>query len=266
MCGQIGLILGRKRRRVEEREYLKDVFTRLLLLSEPRGPHATGLAWVSRDGEHRIFKAPLPAREFIGEPAYQETLDGVDNAATILMGHTRWPTRGDVSNNLNNHPLRCLDCIGTANGTVVNADALFRRFRLRRHAEVDSEIIFRLASRLTDEDGRIDLDRLIAKLARFRGQMSAVMVSRLDPGTVIILKGDKPLFLWHHPKRRVVAYASDEEYLFEALEDDPDWRPLDIPAMTLLMFDHEALAKPLARSFHFTVQRRRNILSEGIIE
>ena len=265
MCGQIGLILGRKRRRVEEREYLKDIFTRLLLLSEPRGPHATGLAWVNRDGEHRIFKAPLPAREFIGEPAYQETLDGVGNHTTILMGHTRWPTRGDVQNNFNNHPIRSLDCLGTANGTINNADALFRRFRLRRHAEVDSELIFRLANRLTGEDGQIDVERLIAKLARFRGQMSAVLVSRRDPGTIIVLKGDKPLFLWLNPKRRAIAYASNEDYLFEALEDDLGWRPLDIPPMTLVQFDHESLGNHLARPFHFTVQRRRNIMPEGII-
>jgi hypothetical protein len=64
-------------------------------------------------------------------------------------------------------PLRSGDCLGTHNGTVVNADALFRRFRLRRYAEVDSEIIFRLASRMTGEDGRIALDRFIEKLARF---------------------------------------------------------------------------------------------------
>ena len=265
MCGQLGIVWGRKVRRMEEREYLKEVFTSLLLLSEPRGPHATGLAWVNRVGQHRIFKAPLPAREFIGEPAYQETLDGVDNAATILMGHTRWPTRGDVQNNLNNHPIRSLDCLGTANGTVTNADALFRRFRLRRHAEVDSELIFRLANRLTDEDGRIDQDRLTEKLARFRGQMSAVMVSRRDPGTTLVLKGDKPLFLWFHPKRRAIAYASDEDYLFEALEDDPGWRPLGIPPMTLVQFDHESLANHIARPFLFTVQRRRNTKPEGIL-
>lgn len=264
MCGQIGLILGRKRRRPEEREYLMDVFTRLLLLSEPRGPNATGLAWVSRDGEHRIFKAPLPAREFIGEPGYQETLDGLDNAATILMGHTRWPTRGDVQNNLNNHPLRALDCMGTANGTLLNADYLFRRLRLHRHAKVDSELIFRLANRMTGEDGRIDLDRLIAKLALFRGQLSAVIVSRRDPGTVLILKGDKPLSLWLHPKQRAVAYASEETYLAEALSGDKGWRPLDILPMTLARFDHEAIRDFDTHPFHFTIQPRRSIMPRGI--
>ena len=42
MCGLAGVIFGNKRRRAEEREYLAWLFTRLLLLSEERGPHATG--------------------------------------------------------------------------------------------------------------------------------------------------------------------------------------------------------------------------------
>lgn len=35
--------------------------------------------------------------------------------------------------------------IGAHNGTIYNADYLFRCFKLRRFAEVDSEILFRLA-------------------------------------------------------------------------------------------------------------------------
>ena len=264
MCGQLGILWGRKIRLREEREYLKDVSTRLLLLSEPRGPHATGLAWVNRNGEHRIFKAPLPAGQFIREKAYHETLDGVDNTTTILMGHTRWPTRGDTQNNANNMPLRCGNCLGTHNGTVVNADALFRRFRMRRHAEVDSELIFRLASRLSDDDGQIDLDHLITKLARFRGQLSAVLVSRRDPGTIIIIKGDKPLHLWLHPKRRAVAYASEEIFLHRALSGEKGWHPLEIPPMTLAVFRHDDLREVSTRPFSFTIQSRKSIMPRGI--
>lgn len=264
MCNQVGIVLGRKKRRAGEREYLKEVFTRLLVLSEPRGPHATGLAWVNDDGEHRIFKAPLPASLFIHEKSYRETLDGLHNGTTVLMGHARWPTRGDARNNLNNHPIRALDCIGTAQGTLLNADYLFRRLRLRRHAEVDSELIFRLASRLICDDGRIDLERLVARLALLRGQMSAVLVSRKDPGHIIVLKGDKPLSLWLHPKRRVVVYASEESHLAEALAGDKGWRPLDIPPMTVAVLDHETIKDFKTQTFHFTVQARRTGIFQGV--
>ena len=63
MCGQIGIIFGRKRRRPDERDYLRELFIRMLLHSEERGPHASGLAWLKTDGSHRIFKRPMRAHE-----------------------------------------------------------------------------------------------------------------------------------------------------------------------------------------------------------
>ena len=41
------------------------LFTRLLLLSEERGPHATGAAWLDADGGHRLFKRPVTAERFV---------------------------------------------------------------------------------------------------------------------------------------------------------------------------------------------------------
>ena len=106
MCGQVGIIFGRKRRRPDERDYLREVFIRMLLHSEERGPHASGLAWLKTDGSHRIFKRPMRAHELVYEKPFQELLGQVDNETTILMGHTRWRTRGNEFNNRNNHPIR----------------------------------------------------------------------------------------------------------------------------------------------------------------
>ena len=99
MCGQVGIIFGRKRRRPDERDYLREVFIRMLLHSEERGPHASGLAWLKTDGSHRIFKRPMRAHELVYEKPFQELLGQVDNETTILMGHTRWRTRGNEFNN-----------------------------------------------------------------------------------------------------------------------------------------------------------------------
>jgi hypothetical protein len=48
-----------------EIDALAETFTRLLLLSEHRGPHATGVAWVKRDGTMQVAKEPLPAHAFV---------------------------------------------------------------------------------------------------------------------------------------------------------------------------------------------------------
>ena len=55
MCGQVGIIFGQKRRRIAEREYLNEVFIRMLLCSEERGPHASGMAWIRTDGLFTAF-------------------------------------------------------------------------------------------------------------------------------------------------------------------------------------------------------------------
>ena len=78
------------------------------------------------------------------------------------------------------------------NGTIRCADYLLRRWKMRRFAEVDSEILFRLAANAA-RDGAMDIERFKARLRRCRGQITAVIACRTDPETVIVLKGNRPL-------------------------------------------------------------------------
>ena len=256
MCGLAGVIFGKKRRRAEERENLAWLFTRLLVMSECRGPHATGVAWLNRDGEHRLFKRPARAGQFVTDKAYQEVLSGIDNRTTILLGHTRWRTRGDERVNRNNHPIRAGDIIGTHNGTIYNADYLFRRFKLRRFAQVDSELLFRLAHNAVRDD-RIDMERFRARLELCRGQITAVLASRLDPETILVLKGNKPLELRAHRRYRVVLYASEPAFLDAVLADERGWRELPVPPMSMVVFRHEDLMEFSRESLEFIAQAKR---------
>ncbi len=93
----------------------------------------------------------MRAHELVYEKPFQELLGQVDNETTILMGHTRWRTRGNEFNNRNNHPIRAGIVIGARNGTIYNVDQLFRRLGLPCYAEMDSELIFRLADHFAPE-------------------------------------------------------------------------------------------------------------------
>ena len=77
--------------------------------------------------------------ELVYEKPFQELLGQVDNETTILMGHTRWRTRGNEFSNRNNHPIRAGIVIGTHNGTIYNADYLFRRLGYRIDFAVDDD-------------------------------------------------------------------------------------------------------------------------------
>jgi len=243
MCGQAGLILGRKRRRAPEIAILKTIFTGLLMRSESRGIHASGVAVINRAGDYSLFKRPMRATQLIAQIGFNDALGAFDHTTADVLGHTRYRTRGTEANNANNHPLRSADWIGTCNGTILNADTLFRRHCLYRHAEVDSELILRLADRCS-EDGRLDLPCFISALRPAQGQISAVFASLADPSITYILHGNRPLVLRAHCRYRAIAYASEARFLDEVLGDLPGWRDFPLPPMTLARFDHEDIFHP----------------------
>ena len=255
MCGQLGIIYCVKDRRPEEQSYLKWLFMYLLLLSERRGPYATGVSWLRDDGTHNIFKRPVRAAEFVKERQFVDLISEVDNNTTWLAGHTRWPTRGTVHMIANAQPLRASRIIGTHNGTIFNADELFRRLRLPRFAEVDSEIIFRMADDAL-RDGRIDVTVLKERLALCRGQISAVMASKLDPGTVVMIKGNMPLELRYHPEHQAIVYASDPAYLDVALASDPGWEQVVTKPMSIMTFRCHSIPQFELESFHLRNKTR----------
>ena len=222
MCGQIGLVFGEMRRSTKELDYMRKVFVYLLLLSQDRGPHATGVAWIKGDGKYNILKRPQKALDFIRNRAFLDFLVGADAEMTWIAGHTRWQTRGNASNNGNNHPIRAGQVIGTHNGTITNADSLFAYFDLPRSAQVDSELVFRLAE-ATLARGRIDVAAFKSRLALCRGEVTAVLASRLNPKEVVVIKGNKTLELRYNRSRQVVAYSSDAGYLDIALAGDRGW-------------------------------------------
>ncbi len=265
MCGQVGIIFGKKQRRAEERRRLAWLFTRLLALSEKRGAHATGIAWLKLSGEYKIFKRPLPAEIFIADKAYFDVISEIDNKTTVLLGHTRRRTRGDKRNNLNNHPIRAGEIIGTHNGTIYNANYLFNKFKLRRYAEVDSEIIFRLANRAF-RNGQLDLDGFKRQLSHCRGQLTAIMSSRSLPGTVLVLKGNKPLSLCFNKRHRAVLYASEKGFLDSVLEGERGWREVPLPPMSLVVFRFEDVSGYSREGFTFQAQARSMKVTTGGVQ
>jgi amidophosphoribosyltransferase len=229
VCGLTGAVIGTlAKRRVKDIEGFADVFTTMLLLSEHRGPHATGVAWVKRDGTTQVSKAPLPARQFIQSRAYLDWLIGVDREVTYLMGHTRWPSRGSVRNAEENHPLSCAPPIlVTHNGTLVDHLHHAARLGLPRTTHVDSELLARIAQRHAGAEG-IDLDAVLADLVRLDGSMSLALVATTRPEEIILLKGNMPLEVRIQPRGRVLLYASEARILDRALAGDAGWEPLPL--------------------------------------
>ena len=257
MCHLSGIILGRKMRRVAEREMLVSILRDVLVASGPLGPHATGAGWVKRSGEFAIYKDAVTAEKLVSMPEFDELVSSVDNTTTVLLGHARYRTRGDERNNANNHPLVANSVVGTVRGTLLNADELFPKFRLKRTAQVDSELLVRLAA-VTGRLGPIDTRRFLAGVRYCRGQISGILVSLQDPETILVLKGDTPLEFRYHKTARAVAYASKGSILDSVLVGADGWRVLEVPAMSLAVFRTDAIQDVELLPLEYHVQRPRS--------
>ena len=113
------------------------------------------------------------------------------------------------------------------------------------------------AFRLPNTDGAMDIERFKARLRRCRGQITAVIACRTDPGTVFVLKGNRPLELRWHPRRKAVLYASDPAYLDAVLAEEKGWREIAVPPMSLVVFRREDLAAYSVEPFEFVAQERK---------
>lgn len=240
MCGQVGIIFGRRCRTKSELDYFKKVFAYLLFLSEDRGPHATGVAWLKCDGKYRILKRPQKSRVFLRDKSFRSFLSGIDSDVTWLAGHTRWQTVGDASNNHNNHPILAGSIIGTHNGTVLNANSLFARLKLPRTAQVDSELIFRLADTTTN-NGCVNINAFKFRLALCRGEISAVMASKANPKDVVVIKGNRPLEIRYSKVHEAIVYSTDARYLNIVLAGNRGWKPVELHPMRIATFACDCL-------------------------
>ncbi len=238
MCGLAGVILGEKKRTKPELVCIRDLFDDLLVHSEHRGPFATGAAMTKADGSILVEKAPLPASEFVETPEYRSLMEHMGSDVTCLMGHTRWPTRGTHLDNRNNHPLVSEDdsVALSHNGTITNADVLFRRLKLPRMAQVDSEILLRLAERNTTCSG-IDVDGFIDDLACCAGRLSVVAVASSRPTEILLIKGNQPMELRYNADLALLAYASEPEILDNAWPARWTSEDIRLPAWTAVTVD-----------------------------
>ncbi|MHB9124570.1 MAG: class II glutamine amidotransferase [Armatimonadota bacterium] len=249
MCGLAGVLISKGRRSEADLGNIRSLFTRLLVESEHRGSYATGAAVISGDGTYRLVKEPLMASEFVETDAFRQSMNMLCRDTTLLMGHTRYPTRGSHLDNSNNHPLISNGPVGVGaargqnarvllchNGHVSNHTRLFEMTGLRREVQVDSEILLRFAER-NIHSGGIDIHGLADDLSRCRGKLSLVAVSTNRPDQVLLIKGNMPLELWHNKKHRLLAYASETQILEQSVGDADGWRALEIPPWSIAVVD-----------------------------
>jgi len=243
MCGLTGCFVGTPRRG-QRPLALTTWLARLLVESEHRGPHATGVAALLNDGTMHVAKAALPASRFVRTAAYRD----VCAHGTLFMGHTRWPTQGSHRQNQNNQPL--LSPVAphvalTHNGHLPMVDRYFAHFQLPRTWEVDSEVLLRLACRHVTPEG-LALPALLQDLTYCAGQLAVVLAVASHPDEMIFIRRDKPLYLAYHAGMHLLAYASEDAILHRALPWASQWQIHPIPVNTAWVVHRQHLTSPVS--------------------
>ena len=247
MCGLTGILLGVSERTKCDIDGIAQLFSRLLILSEHRGPYATGAAFVTSVGDLHVEKAPLPAHKFVTTTGYHRLRKQLNAETKVLMGHTRWPTQGSHYDNNNNQPLVDASVALTHNGHIPDVSSIFRHFKLKREWTVDSEIILRLASRHY-KNSQTPVSSLLHDLSCCPGNLAAVLLNTTNSDEVIFIRRDRPLYTAFHPDRQILLYASEIAIIWQAIEVASEWNIRTLPSNSAWVFSCNCLGSPVAIS------------------
>ncbi len=193
MCGIFGFITTEGEGPSIER------LRRVALVTQSRGAHAFGLAWLTADGTLGTFKQPGPASEHLDE------LDRCRDAV-VMVGHCRYATHGTPADNRNNHPHAAGAGLLVHNGVIHNYQNLVRRGGLQLQSECDSEVLGLLMARC----GGSIVRRSAWAANQTLGDLAMLGVWR-SPARLLVCRRGRPLHFGH--ARRGFYFASLPEGL-----------------------------------------------------
>jgi glucosamine 6-phosphate synthetase-like amidotransferase/phosphosugar isomerase protein len=198
-------------------------------VTERRGPHAFGFAWIDRRGRLKCYKQTGRISDHLGL-----LLLAAD--ARMLIGHCRWATQGDPNDNINNHPHAADGGWIVHNGQIRHYRQLVDWFDLYPVSACDSEVLGLLIEQGT---GTV--------LERCRSAVKVVSVEE-EPGT--LFGGAPPLVLlglWPRPDRLVAVrqgnplhYSRTEQgYYLASLADGLPGKVQTVEDRTAGLFTHK---------------------------
>ena len=205
MCGIAGVFI-KDPSAVKNHPGFERFMNHLHLGIEGRGKHASGFVAVDRNGKVTMDKSDVEASIFIKDR------EPMPADPWYVLLHTRYATKGDVKNYLNNHPVIHGTCFTTHNGSIDNDDDLFAKHEFRRTAEVDTEILPALVGATN-----FDPDKIREIFKDVDGSCAMATIDPVNhPGKVLLLRtNDKsPLYIMDTPKFTV--WASTQQTMKDA--------------------------------------------------
>ena len=185
MCGIVGYNGGRQAARI----LLKG-----LSKLEYRGYDSAGIAVRNGENEAKVIKAKGRLKILEEKTDHGDALKGC-----IGIGHTRWATHGEPSEN-NAHPHRSDDgfVIGVHNGIIENYQEI--RSKLERHgykfySQTDTEAMIKLVDYYYKKYKIGYIDAIAKSMVRVRGSYALAILFADDPDHIWVARKDSPLVI-----------------------------------------------------------------------
>ncbi|SEM27029.1 glucosamine--fructose-6-phosphate aminotransferase (isomerizing) [Butyrivibrio sp. ob235] len=195
MCGIVGYV-GKK----QAAPILLDGLSKL----EYRGYDSAGLAVRGADGKVKVVKAKGRLKVLS-----EKTNDGTSLDGSIGIGHTRWATHGEPSEN-NAHPhvsankfehgttVEEANVVGVHNGIIENYQEL--KEKLMRHdyefySQTDTEVAVKLVDYYYKKYNIGPIDAIAKTMVRVRGSYALALMFKDYPDEVWVARKDSPMVI-----------------------------------------------------------------------
>ena len=185
MCGIVGFV-GKK----QAAPVLLDGLSKL----EYRGSDSAGLAVRNKDEDPVVVKAK-GRLQILSE----KTNDGDAIKGGCGIGHTRWATHGEPSEN-NAHP-HCSDdmnVVGVHNGIIENYQELKEKLShhdYKFYSETDTEVAIKLIDYYYKKYQMGPIDAIAKTMVRVRGSYAIAVMFKDYPGEIYVARKDSPMVI-----------------------------------------------------------------------
>ena len=185
MCGIVGFT-GRH----QAAPILLDGLSKL----EYRGYDSAGIAVRDGEGETEVIKAKGRLKVLSEKTNGGETVPG-----TCGIGHTRWATHGEPSEN-NAHPHMTDDgnIVAVHNGIIENYQELKNKLTRKGYtfySETDTEVAVKLIDYYYKKYAGTPVDAITHSMVRIRGSYALAIMFKDYPGEIYVARKDSPMIL-----------------------------------------------------------------------
>ena len=185
MCGIVGFT-GRH----QAAPILLDGLSKL----EYRGYESAGIAVRDGEGETEVIKAKGRLKVLSEKTNGGETVPG-----TCGIGHTRWATHGEPSEN-NAHPHMTDDgnIVAVHNGIIENYQELKNKLARKGYtfySETDTEVAVKLIDYYYKKYEGTPVDAITHSMVRIRGSYALAIMFKDYPGEIYVARKDSPMIL-----------------------------------------------------------------------